>query len=258
MIDVLLEPSPNPGELLPLVTVHIPDQDVGTVLPTIDYVRHLALTTREDRVGIPTTYYDSDNPTANPLSERELYYEDIAERLFSDRGGVIAHTLSDTYRDLDASAPDGVQVLCNQRRLGTVCLQGILSGIQTKFEDKYPPVVGVGLARLPVIGKALGALFNVAGREAARQSKIEDEKAKFLATIMTIRVVTPEDAARIRDIRAQEEKRLAEELANLAQARREAAWPELRAQFAAERLRPDRVAALRRMVAAKRANRSND
>ncbi len=105
MINVLLEPAPpalNSDKLLPLVSVCIPNEDTKIALAAIWYAQSVALEEREAAAGIPTTYYDSENPNANPLSDLEWRYENIADRLFSAWGGMPSHTISDTYRELDA------------------------------------------------------------------------------------------------------------------------------------------------------------
>ena len=257
MINVLLEPSPNEGEV-PLVLVHIPDEDTENALAAINYAQRAALREREAVAGMPTTYHDSENPKANPLSECEVHYADISDQLFSNQGWFVSHTLSDSYRNLDADAPDGVMVSYDRRKLGTLRLQGIRTGVRLAYEERHPPVLGASLSRLPYIGRALGVLLNIANREARRLDQIEQATTAYLNTLMSARVVSPEEAAYIRDIRTYEEKRYMEEVASLEQAQREAEWPEESRRLAAQRVRqhlsnPDHVAMLREMVAAKRA-----
>lgn len=124
MINVLLEPSLTPDKILPLVSVHIPDEDTSIALAAIRYTQHSLLEQREAAAGIPTTYYyDSAKPQANPLSERERHCETIADGLLSDQGWFVSHTISDARRNLDPDAPDGdVQISHDKRMLGTVCL----------------------------------------------------------------------------------------------------------------------------------------
>lgn len=258
MINVLLERAPNSLRLPPTVSVYIPNEDTMPTLAAIEYAQSAALREREAAVGIPTTFYDSKNPEANPLSDWEWRCENIADRLFSDQGGVQSHTISDTYRELDTDAPDGVRVRHDPWMLGTACLQAILTGVQLAYEEQCPPVLGANLPKIRYVGKALGAYFNVANRKARQLEKIQEEATAYLNSIMTVQDVTPHEAAYTRDIREYEEGRHREEAALLEQLRREAEWPEERRRLAAQRVMqrlsdPDHVARLRKMVIAKRA-----
>ncbi len=257
MINILLEPSPIPGEI-PLVLVNIPDEDTEVALRAIWYTQRSARESREAAIGIPTTYYDSDDPAANPLSERERHYDNIANGLYTDQGWVLSHTISDSHRGPNPENFDEVMVTYDHRRLGTICLQAIRTGVRIAFEDKYPPVLGTNLTKMCFIGRALGKLFNVPGREAARLNKIELATTAYLETIIAVTVATSQQAAYIRDIRTYEEGRYMQELASLAQAEREAQWAEekikLRRGSIKQRLaNPKYVALLREIVTAKRA-----
>ncbi len=108
------------------------------------------------------------------------------------------------------------------------------------------------------VGKALGALFNVANREARRLEEMQQDATAYLNSIMTVQVVTPKEAAYIRDIRAYEEMRHRQEAVSLDRIRLLAEWPEerklIRRQLVRQHLSdPAYVAMLRERVAAMRA-----
>lgn len=243
--------------MLPLVSVNIPDEEAETALRILGYTQHAAREQREAAAGIPTTNHRSENPDANPLSDSEWHLENVTSGLLADQGWVISHNFSDRYHAPSVKPPHKVRESYDARRPGTTCLQALRLGVRLGFEEYYRPVIGANLAEVRYIGNFLAGLLKVEERKAARIARIENSTAEYLSSIMTIQVVTPEEAAQIRDIRTYEEQRRLEDIADLEQAQREADWREererLRRQGINDRLaNPRYVAMLREIVAAKR------